>query len=358
MNDTYIANIGDKPRFAPKPIPKDLLAKGCIIRSVNWLGDAVMTLPAVYHIKETLPAGAKLRILCIPSLKHFWESFSWVDEVIAMNGKHVQREETEKIRNLNAGFAVIFPNSFGSALDLFLKNIPLRIGRGGRMRSFMLNRRLPEWRRKAGQDKYHQLREYLEIAQACGSAKWNDKFEAAQPKVDKNKLKSIGYTSIKDTWLAIAPGAAFGPAKQWPLDHYAQAAQWWIQQGGKCVILGAPGEEATGAKVEQLCPEALNLVGKTSIPELMHILAESKFCIVNDSGAMHLAASVNAKGVAIFGSTDPTATGPLGGNWKVIWTRPECSPCLQKQCPLLENQYNCLTSASVDMVTTQLASMI
>jgi heptosyltransferase II len=357
MNNSYVANIGPRPTLSPKAIPNHLASKGCVVRSVNWLGDAVMTVPAVYRIKQSLPQGAKLSIVCIKSLEQFWASFPWVDQVIAMNGKHVKREETEKICNLKAGFAVIFPNSFGSALDLFLKNIPLRIGRGGRMRGFMLNRRLPSWRRKAGQDKNHQLREYLQIAQACGADAWDDYFEPAKPKIDLTKLERKGYKSIKDTWLAIAPGAAFGPAKQWPLSHYAQAAAWWIKEGGKCVILGAPGEEAHGEEVHQQCPEALNLVGKTSIPELMYILGESKFCIVNDSGAMHLAASVSAKGVAIFGSTDPTATGPLGGNWKVIWTRPDCSPCLQKQCPLPTDKYKCLSSATVEMVTNELDVM-
>ena len=143
MNNSYVANIGPRPTLSPKAIPNHLASKGCVVRSVNWLGDAVMTVPAVYRIKQSLPQGAKLSIVCIKSLEQFWASFPWVDQVIAMNGKHVKREETEKICNLKAGFAVIFPNSFGSALDLFLKNIPLRVGRGGRMRGFMLNRRLP-----------------------------------------------------------------------------------------------------------------------------------------------------------------------------------------------------------------------
>lgn len=354
----YQAVIGSEPENLKNiQIPKDLQKRGAIIRSVNWLGDAVMTLPAVYKIKQNLPEDAPFIILCKKNLASFWQSFTWVSQVIALDGKHTKRRETELIRKVKPGFAVIFPNSFGSAMDLYLKGIPLKIGRSGRGRGFMLNRTLPGFYRTPGQDSNHQLREYLELSYMAGGQGWDDNFEAAKPKVDSDKLSALGYIDKKDTWLNIAPGAAFGPAKQWPISHYAELANWWISEGGKVAILGAPGEEQVGEEVNKLSPESLNLVGKTSIPELMHILAGSKFCVVNDSGAMHLAASVRAQGVAIFGSTDPFATGPLGGHWKIIWTKPECSPCLKKVCPLTENQYHCLSSASPQMVIEQLQSL-
>ena len=358
ISNYYQAEIGSEPdNIQHQQIPQNLQERGAIIRSVNWLGDAVMTLPAVYKIQQSLPNGAPFIILCKKNLASFWQSFPWVSDVIAMEEKHTKRRETELIRKVKPGFAVIFPNSFGSAMDLFLKGIPLKIGRSGRGRGFMLNRSLPGFYRTPGEDKNHQLKEYLELAYIAGGQGWNDQFEAATPKIDKDKLAEIGYTDQTDTWLNIAPGAAFGPAKQWPVKHYAELANWWISEGGKVAILGAPGEEHVGAEVEFLCPEALNLVGKTSIPELMHILSGSKFCVVNDSGAMHLAASVRAQGVAIFGSTDPFATGPLGGRWKIASTSPECSPCLQKTCPLNEDQYKCLSTVSPNMVIESLESL-
>jgi heptosyltransferase II len=354
----YQAEIGSEPKSLKSiQIPTDLQKRGAIIRSVNWLGDAVMTLPAVYKIKQSLPEGAPFIILCKKNLASFWQSFTWVDQVIAMEQKHTKRRESELIRRAKPGFAVIFPNSFGSAMDLFLKDIPLKIGRGGRGRSFMLNHTLPGFYRSPGQDSNHQLKEYLEIAYTAGGQGWDDHFEPASPQVNEKKLSELGYISQDNTWLNIAPGAAFGPAKQWPTTHYAELANWWISEGGKVAILGAPGEEKVGADVKSLSPESVNLVGKTSIPELMHILAESKFCVVNDSGAMHLAASVRAQGVAIFGSTDPFATGPLGGRWKIVWTKPDCSPCLKKICPLNEDQYKCLSSASPTMVIQELKSL-
>ena len=81
MNNSYVADIGPRPTQSPKAIPNHIASRGCIIRSVNWLGDAVMTVPAVYRIKKSLPQGAKLSIVCIKSLEQFWKSFPWIDEV-------------------------------------------------------------------------------------------------------------------------------------------------------------------------------------------------------------------------------------------------------------------------------------
>ncbi len=353
----YQANIGVENTSFAKSITDPLAQRGCIIRSVNHLGDAVMTLPAVYKIKEALPKQAPLVILCRKNLASFWQSFEWVDRVISMEGKHVKRRENEAIRQANAGFAVILPNSFGSAMDLFMKDIPLIIARSGRCRGLMIHRKLPSWKRIPGQDTHHQLREYLELAYAAGGRGWNAEFPPAQPKVDLNKLKTMGYQLSANLWLSLAPGAAFGPAKQWPVNHFAEVAKWWLDEGGKVAILGAPGEEDVCAELATLAPGSNNFCGKTNIPELMHILFEAKFCVVNDSGAMHLAASVQSDGVAIFGSTVPVATGPLGGRWKIMWPNPDCSPCLQKECPLSENRYHCLTSISPKMVIEELKSL-
>ena len=96
------------------------------------------------------------------------------------------------------------------------------------------------------------------------------------------------------------------PAKQWPVEHYASLSKWWISKGGKVAVLGAPGEEAVGAQLNLYLAPVVNLIGKTSIPELMHILSESKFCVVNDSGAMHLAASVRAKVLLFLARQTPS----------------------------------------------------
>ena len=353
--DLYKADIG-KADF------KQLLAKdvdwrsGVIVRSTNWLGDACMTVPAVYKIKQLLPAGVSFNILAPKNLQSFWKTFSWVDEVVPLMGKRAGGSEKQQIRKLNCGVAVILPNSFGSALDLLFNDIPVRLGRGGRLRSMMLTHQLPAWKRIAGEDRHHQLREYLQIAAACGANSWDDEYAAARPEVSPKRLSELNFDPSKN-WLALAPGAKFGPAKQWPLDYHAKVARNWLDKGGEVVIVGTPDEVETAEKVKEIAGGGLNLAGKTNLQELMYILGNVKSSVVNDSGAMHLAAAMGGQGVAVLGSTDPGATGPLGGRWRVLWNRIECSPCLKKVCEIPGKDYACLKGVTPEQVILALEEL-
>ena len=330
---------------------------GVIVRSTNWLGDACMTVPAVYKIKELLPENAQLYILCPKNLKSFWESFPWVNTVLPMSSQRTDDELRAKIINLGLGAAIVLPNSFGSAMDVAFRQIPIRLGRKGRFRGFMLTHKLPKWKRVAGKDKHHQLREYLQIAAACGSTKWDDYYEPAQPKVSLDHLNKLGFDESQP-WLALAPGAKFGPAKQWPTEHYGQVAKEWLAKGKRVVVIGTPGEVAVAQEVCDTAGGGLNLAGKTNLQELMYILGKVEAAVVNDSGAMHLTAAMGGNGVAIFGSTAPLATGPLGGKWHVLWNNIDCSPCLKKTCEAPDRDYDCLKGVSPQQVLDALESLI
>lgn len=329
---------------------------GVIIRSTNWLGDACMTVPAVYKIYKLLPETAKLYIICPQNLQTFWEAFPWVEKVFPIATKRTDSETAEEIIKLNLGVAVTLPNSFGSAMDIAFREIPIRLGRKGRFRGFMLTHKLPKWKRIAGKDKYHQLREYLQIAAACGSEEWNDLYEPAQPKVCLDHLKGLGFDASK-SWLALAPGAKFGPAKQWPTEYYGEVAKQWLALGKKVVVIGTPDEISVAEEVCKTAGGGLNLAGKTNLKELMYILGNVEAAVVNDSGGMHLTAAMGGNGVAIFGSTDPRATGPLGGKWHVIWNRIDCSPCLKKTCEVPGKNYDCLKGISPKQVIDALKSL-
>jgi len=322
---------------------------GVLIRSTNWLGDAVMTLPAVYKISQLLPVGVKLNVLASHKVSGLWRTLPWVDNVVEMKQKRISPEESEELKKLNCGVAVILPNSFGSALDAFWKGIPVRIGRGGRMRSAFLTHRLPAWKRVAGQDRHHQLREYLQIASACGPVSWDSEYQPADPGVASSRLEELGINKSSEL-LVLAPGAAFGPAKQWPPDYHSEVARRWLERGAQVALVGTPAETEVCSQVAGAAQGAVDLAGKTNLRELMAILGRASACVVNDSGAMHLAAAMGAHGVAVFGSTDPRATGPLGGRWAVIWDRLECSPCLKRTCEVEERDYDCLKDIKPDRV--------
>ena len=346
--ELYSPEIGDKD--TTRLIPADIDWKnGVLIRSTNWLGDACMTLPAVYKIKQQMPQGKTLSIMCPVNLKSFWETFPWVDTVIALDQKRASKKDKEEVKRLGCGLAVVLPNSFGSGLDISKCGIPVRVGRGGRLRSALLTHRLPKWKRIAGKDKHHQLREYLQIAGAIGNESWDDNYEPAQASVSDERLVELGI-DLSKKWLVLAPGAKFGPAKQWPLDYYGAVAKWWLAEGNEVIIMGTPDESSVADKVKNFAGGGINLAGKTNLKELMYILGKASLAVVNDSGAMHLSAAMGGKGVAVFGSTDPRATGPLGGKWKVIWNRIECSPCLKKVCEIPGKDYDCLKGIEPEKV--------
>ena len=346
--DLYAPEIGEPnlKRLLPENID---WKNGVVVRSTNWLGDACMTLPAVYKIKQKMPSSCKLYIMCPKNLQAFWESFPWVEKTVPLAAKRASKEDKAVLKSLNCGLAVVLPNSFGSALDVSKCGIPIRIGRGGRMRSMFLTHKLPQWKRVAGEDKHHQLREYLQIAATVGCESWDDNYEPAETKVEKSRLDELGFDVAKK-WLVLAPGAKFGPAKQWPIEYYSQVASWWLKEGKAVAVIGTPDESEVTAKVVELAGGGLNLAGKTNLMELMYILGKAELSVVNDSGGMHLSAAMGGKGVAVFGSTDPRATGPLGGRWKIIWNRIECSPCLKKVCEIPGKDYDCLKGIKPEQV--------
>ena len=152
---------------------------GMLVRATNWLGDTLMTLPAVYKLRQFIPYPCGLFILCPAKLAPIWQAAPWVSHAIPLGGHRVGSEAASAIRGIQPGVAVVLPNSFGSALDVYRKGIPVRVGRSGRGRGWMLTTRLPQWVREADTPGYHQLSHYLEIAAAFGKVTW----DAAYPKL-------------------------------------------------------------------------------------------------------------------------------------------------------------------------------
>jgi heptosyltransferase-2 len=153
--------------------------------------------------------------------------------------------------------------------------------------------------------------------------------------------------------MVVAPGAAYGSAKRWSSSSYNEVCRYWIEEkSGRVIIVGAENEMKTAEGVASNLDNShiLNLAGKTNLKELIYTLKKSDICVSNDSGVMHLGSALNAKGVAIFGSTDPFATGPLSKNWAVLLKKQSCSPCFFRECINVEKDYKCLeaiTSADV-----------
>ncbi len=353
----YQANIGDRSVPATFDLAQVDWSGGLLIRSVNWLGDVVMSLPGMYRLRQQLPEGIQCRVVCSRKLAPLWNCVPWVDDVVSFGGRRIDPQTAGKLKELSPDVTVILPNSFGSAWDLCRARLPHRIGRRGRGRTLFLNHCLPEYRRTPGQDDCHQARHYLEFATMCGSDAWDTDCPALSTAPMDDRLRGLLPDGEKPL-LVVAPGAAYGPAKQWPTQHFRDVVDWWCGEIGRAVAIGAPGEEEAAEESVAGIADATALAGKTSLAELCTILAEARCVVANDSGAMHLASALKRDGVALFGSTDPIATGPIGGRWIVLQYPVDCAPCLKRTCRREERQYECLREISAQDAIDSLKKLL
>lgn len=336
-----IPEIDPPPRFPRTPIPDKSFGDGLIVRSPNWLGDAVMTLPALKQLRTILPAHAGLFVACPVGLVPLFRALPIVDVVQPLNDPHAfpNRRERILIRSLHAGAGVLFNNSFRDALALRLLGVKLLYGAKARNRSWLLKTSWPfEKRRDFVLNHPHQASKYLAMADALGAAEWDGTMPEMTPHAVPARRTDNFFTLLENPEiLALAPGAAYGDAKRWAPEHFRAVASAWLERfpGGIVIALGGKAEKAGADEaVAGLDRDrAFNFAGQTNLDELMVLLARAKMCLANDSGAMHLAAALGTPGVAIFGSTDPAATAPVSKKWRILYEKQSCSPCFKRDCP-------------------------
>ena len=187
------------------------------------------------------------------------------------------------------------------------------------------------------------------MAYALGAPDWSGELPECVLDID-SMSPAVRDILKKKKVLVLAGGAAYGPAKRWPSDNYSTVAAYWVEQGGYVVSIGTPAEKEIGDEIiTGLNPfSARNLAGSTNLLELMALLQHATLCVANDSGTMHLSAALGGSGIAIYGSTDPTATAPISSKWTIMFEQEPCAPCFSRECPL--GTYQCLTKISADTV--------
>ncbi len=325
---------------ATAPAPP-ALAGPLVVRSPNWLGDAIMALPAVRNLK-TLLAGGTLTVATPEKLAALWQACPFVDQVIALDQPKSIGAVAAKLRDGNFAAAVLLPNSLRAALEAWRAGIPQRIGyaRGGR--GLFLTRTLPVPPRDPA--RLHQKFYYLDLATTLGAP--ND---ASLP-----DLRMPSVAPAERPVAALCPGAEYGPAKRWPIENFVAVGKALAELGFKLVILGAPNDKPLATQLAEQLPGARNLAGETTLAQFMAELATAKLVVSNDSGAMHLASALGGRTVAIFGSTEPALTGPLGPRTAILRHHVPCSPCFLRECPL---DFACMTSITPPMVIAALEKL-
>ncbi len=340
----------------------------CVVRSPNWLRDAVMALPAIYQLRQVMPKKASLDIVCPTRLKDLWQHVPWVDNIIPFPVRRVSKEQKERlIEPLNPGVGIVLPNSFGSAKDLCLnKGMEVRVGRKGNLRSPLLTHRLASLPNPPTAATGHKINGYFDLIEPFGLIERTIKYPALTIESfisDRCCYLLDDFIELHDTdrpTLLMSPGTNNGVAKQWPIHHFSELAERWIADGGSVIIVGTSSEKVLGNILMESCNSKYiyNFCGEATLSDLIALFNMVDLCVCNDSGAMHLAAACDCKGVAIFGATSAAYGGPIGGDWVVLEPDLECAPCLKSECKLQTDQYACLNSIKPDLVYEKLLAFI
>lgn len=323
--------------------PEALQPFHVIIRSPNWLGDACMAIPMVRAIRRGRP-DARVTILTPEKLAGLWKHVPEADHVLPIPAKKrgvfsVARFIRKSGRACDA--AVLCPNSLRSAAEAWLADVPRVAGYAGHSRRKLLNQIIPP-KKQPGPVRHH-AHHYLRIAWRLGADVKDPTLWAPLPRET--------FPAPSPLRLGVCAGAEYGPAKRWPLERFADTILD-VQDalpGIEVVLFGAPGEKTLGETLERMLEgQCENLVGKTSLKELTRELQRCHLVLTNDTGTMHLAAAFGVPVAAIFGSTEPAWTGPLGDNHLVLRRHVECSPCFLRECPM---DFRCMKELTVDTVS-------
>ena len=341
---------------------KQSAIKKILVVLPNWIGDAVMSAPAISQIKEGFPS-ARITVIGLPHISELFYESPYVDEIQVYKnnpsispftkggdrGIDVLVSSGLSLRPEKFDMALLLPNSFRSALLVRLAGIPLRCGYNRDGRGFLLTmpiRLTPQLKR------VHQVEYYLHLARSIltfnppispfnkgglrgiggmGALLFLSKDEIRQAKETLGKYQ----ITAEDLLIGINPGATYGSSKRWYPERFSQVAAALVQKyHAKIILFGGPGERGIAEEIIRAsAPSLLNMAGQTTIRGLMALLSQCRLLITNDSGPMHIAAALGVPVAAIFGSTDPTITAPAGSRHVVIKKDVLCSPCFRRKCP-------------------------
>jgi heptosyltransferase-2 len=351
MLNTFNFELGNVPELEKISLNNFDLKDAVVLRSPNWLGDAIMTFPALMCIKKLLPANVKLIIITPPNLKKLYDTIDEIDQVISLEKAHSMwsKNDVNNLKEVNAGAALLFNNSPRDVYFLKKAGIKRLFGAAARFRGFFMTKAWKFPKRIKGMNNLQHSDKYLAMAYALGATKWEGELPTFNFTYSEISDDIINFAK-ESKLLIIAPGAAYGPAKRWPAEYFTEVAKQWINKNGKVIAIGTQNEKPITEEISNKLnnKDFYNLACATSLIELMYLLKNCKLCIANDSGTMHLSAGLGGEGIAIYGSTAPTATAPISKKWTIMYNQLDCSPCFKRECPL--NTYQCLKQITPEMI--------
>jgi heptosyltransferase-2 len=338
-----------------------------LVRATNWVGDAVMSVPALQTLRLQYPE-AHISILARPWVGGLYGREPFCDELIpydAAKGWHglgAKLKLAGELRRRRFDCAVLFQNAFEAAALVWLAGIPVRIGyaRDGRGALLTQSVSVPN----VGETPRHQRFYYLELLKRAGII---DAYSTGEPirlsgAADAAVAGRERFTAatLSGPVIGVSPGAAYGGAKRWFSDRFAEAAAHVARERQASIaIFGSREElpicEAVRERAEASGHRCLNFAGATTLSEFIELAAACDIFLTNDSGPMHIASALGVPTVAIFGATDDEATGPTGDNTRVVRQSVDCSPCLLRECPI---DHRCMAAVAADRVAETALSLV
>lgn len=342
-----------------------------LVRATNWVGDAIMALPALRAVRAKF-ADAHIAIVARPYVADIYRGQGVCDELIAYDPRGAEkgiggRERlASRLRAERFDAALLLQNAFDAAWLAWRAAIPERIGYARDGRGILLTKSIAV--PKAGEIPAHEQFYYLELVRRAGwveraegereisLAVSREARESAEAKLvaagtrPRSQANSGAPGSASGLRVAIGAGASYGSAKCWLPERFAEVANRLMSESDAEIILfGTAGETAvSNAIIAGMKRKPIDLTGKTAIAELPALLSRCQLFVGNDSGAMHVASAVGLPVVAIFGPTDPFGTAPVTPKCTIVQEKPYCSPCFLRRCP---TDHRCMTRVSVESVT-------
>ncbi|HET6670534.1 MAG TPA: lipopolysaccharide heptosyltransferase II [Pyrinomonadaceae bacterium] len=325
-----------------------------VVRGTNWVGDAVMTVPALRELRRLFP-NAHLTLATRSSAKELFAEADFIDDLLVWDRRGLSslRAQVREWKSRNFDLAVLFQNAFAAALIPFLARVPFRIGYATERRGFLLTYPigLPDWRSSK-----HEVFYYLNLVASLERLIIGNEraIEDYQPDAQLNISQSrragaanfLSRQGVKGDGklIALCPGSINSRAKRWPAGSFAALADLLIDRQAQVLLIGSPEESEVSLEVARhMRNEPIMLTGNTTLSQVIEVLDLVDLLITNDTGPAHIAAALGRPTLVIFGPTNPLTTRPFSASAEIVRHAPECAPCMLRDCPI---DHRCMTAIS------------
>jgi heptosyltransferase-2 len=331
--------------------------KRVVVRGTNWVGDSVMTVPALRALRQVLPE-ASITLVVRPSARGIFADVDFVDDLLIYDRRNVWSvvPQIKEWRKRQFDLAVLFQNAFEAALIPFLAGVPLRLGYATESRQALLTHPLPlpDWRLSR-----HEVFYYLYLITALEQLLFG-KSEVCEREPDaslqisdarkseaEDLLRAYGVRAGEPV-VVLCPGSINSRAKRWPAEAYAALADRLIDSGRQVLLIGSADEaDVTREVTSRMKQQPVVLTGKTSLDQITSVLSLVDLVVTNDTGPAHIAAALGRPTLVIFGPTNPLTTRPFAPEAEILRHPPDCAPCMLRDCPI---DHRCMTAIDVNEV--------